>query len=56
MKGTLITFKEKVNKVIEETLEPYTEDFQVIIGLNNKSKEEIIKNFLDKLSDFDLEL
>lgn len=56
MKGTLIAFKEKVNKVIEKTLEPYTEDFQVIIGLNNKSNEEIRQDFLDKLSDFDLEL
>lgn len=55
MKGTLVAFKEKVNKVMEETLKPYTKDFQVIIG-NNKSKEEIKKDFLDKLGDFDLEL
>ena len=54
MKGTLIAFKKKVNKVMEEALKPYTKDFQVIIG-NNKSKEEIKKDFLDKLGNFDLE-
>ena len=56
MKGTLIAFKKRVNEVMEKTLEPYTEDFQVIIGLNNKSNEEIGKDFLNKLGDFDLEL